>query len=481
MEIERPIPDGILLYPREQVDDYADVVPDTMTKWITSLKWWIIRMSFLENAAPRFEDHGNGFIHSSVIKNDQKVVFLSEFFHIDHHIRPQMIYKNTRWKETHLYRLYHDLFFHPTATPDIKILCATFLLRETIHENIITELVNMINDTTITMDIKWDVYDLLCNIRETRYNDEFLRRFLVTWAEEHRWERRRNPLEGIMDAHHIERGDRHIEQGDPVDTQEQHRIVQDDINITTIYDDTQNVHTSGINECVRNGLCILREEFFENDRDNLCFFVTMSEIRREMRVRSFYEKFVLERALHRIRHDKSKIPVNETVTIGMQDVLVYVWNYIRTQESEEIRRELVHRLFEELVESSGTCGSGHVSRIINTVTGYHPHVRIGIARHDHLRVVVLSVIKDLVSSADDDDDIVSAMVDPHPKGVFVSFLRAHRRDFLQKINDMMEESVGIKEINTVLQNMFPTLGMNTLSPWWTYICPLWRENKNVRK
>jgi len=52
-----------------------------------------------------------------------------------------------------------------------------------------------------------------------------------------------------------------------------------------------------------------------------------------------------------------------------QEVFTRIWNRI-IHAPEELRGELVKRLAEEVTESSGTCTSGHIERLVNVLSGY---------------------------------------------------------------------------------------------------------------
>lgn len=73
-----------------------------------------------------------------------------------------------------------------------------------------------------------------------------------------------------------------------------------------------------------------------------------------------YNKIYL--SLNRIEIDRSTYLSN-----SLSRILVKIWSYIQINEFKE---ELIKRLLQELEEMSGTCSSGFVGRLINTLSGF---------------------------------------------------------------------------------------------------------------
>ena len=73
-----------------------------------------------------------------------------------------------------------------------------------------------------------------------------------------------------------------------------------------------------------------------------------------------YNKIYL--SLNRIEIDRSTYLGN-----SLSRILVKIWSYIQINEFKE---ELIKRLLQELEEMSGTCSSGFVGRLINTLSGF---------------------------------------------------------------------------------------------------------------
>ena len=82
-------------------------------------------------------------------------------------------------------------------------------------------------------------------------------------------------------------------------------------------------------------------------------------------------------SLERIMIDTAKYEL-----LSMSDVLVLVWEYICQSEH---RDELEKRLLQELEEMDETCSTGHLSRILNILSGYFKVNTVKITFKDQLR------------------------------------------------------------------------------------------------
>ena len=88
---------------------------------------------------------------------------------------------------------------------------------------------------------------------------------------------------------------------------------------------------------------------------------------------NIHEKIYL--SLNRIEIDRSTYLGNT-----LSRILVKIWSYIQFNEFKD---ELIKRLLQELEEMSGTCSSGFIGRLINTVSGFG-ELTINISFEDQL-------------------------------------------------------------------------------------------------
>ena len=142
--------------------------------------------------------------------------------------------------------------------------------------------------------------------------------------------------------------------------------------VKTIYDNAQNVHNKELEE---TSLPIIRF-LLQVDSKNTDYSFVISEIISEIVDKEKSQKEKINLSLNRISIDRSLYHNTSLTTI-----LVKLWSYI---ESSEYKDELKKRLFEELEEMSGTCTSGFIMRLLNTLSGFEDNVSLKISYEDQI-------------------------------------------------------------------------------------------------
>lgn len=126
-----------------------------------------------------------------------------------------------------------------------------------------------------------------------------------------------------------------------------------------VYTNTENVHLvlSDANDLFR---CI---EFLKSDEDTL---YELGVIVKELEKSGLIDdKERFEKAMYRIEVDSSTFK-NDKEELRLSDVFIRLYTFIRKHEYSE---ELTKRLVEELLDSSNTCTSGYIFRLINVLSG----------------------------------------------------------------------------------------------------------------
>ncbi len=136
------------------------------------------------------------------------------------------------------------------------------------------------------------------------------------------------------------------------------------------YTDRQSVHFTGVAESVNSIMNTL-------DRDVSHKFYGYLDSFRNGLVAPLTSR--QDTALSIIRHDSS--------TLKLKSVFCLVWEEI---DKSEHKTELISRLLQELDEMSGTCCSGHASRLINVLTGFSDTIRIGVNYKEEIAGTVLA-------------------------------------------------------------------------------------------
>jgi predicted transcriptional regulator len=142
--------------------------------------------------------------------------------------------------------------------------------------------------------------------------------------------------------------------------------------VKTVYDNAQNVHHKDIEEA---SLPIIR--FLLEIKDTLSYADVISEIQLYLKTEgsSFSESQIdkIQMSLNRIAIDRSLYHNTSLTTI-----LTKLWSYINKKE------ELVKRLFEELEEMAGTCSSGFIMRLLNTLSGFEEGLSLKISYEEQI-------------------------------------------------------------------------------------------------
>lgn len=145
--------------------------------------------------------------------------------------------------------------------------------------------------------------------------------------------------------------------------------------INTIYDNAQNVHTKEVDNSIKDALEFLQSfEIMKYSGKTITFDYVekkiMELVKEEKKKLKFKkgEKYDKEEkikvAINRINMDRS---LYSKYSCTLSNILLRVWTYISGHDKET---ELQKRLLEELIEMSGTCSSGFVSRLVNTMSGF---------------------------------------------------------------------------------------------------------------
>lgn len=143
--------------------------------------------------------------------------------------------------------------------------------------------------------------------------------------------------------------------------------------VSTIYTNAQNVHDTTINKKIINTLQKLIETV-KTTRHSGEILET---------IRNKYTHIDSEK-LHKIMSSIERIMIDTAKyeTLNMSDILVLVWEYICNSEH---KHELENRLLQEFEEMDETCSTGHLSRILNVLSGYFVENSVEISFKEQLR------------------------------------------------------------------------------------------------
>jgi hypothetical protein len=131
----------------------------------------------------------------------------------------------------------------------------------------------------------------------------------------------------------------------------------------TIFDNKQNVHVKEIEKSVMNILeTICYVPIMKLNDDFINFDYVDEEIQKLINDTNDKEKILV--SLNRIRMDRT---LYSALSITLSVVMIKLWSYICSNEN---KNEMQKRLLQELEDMAGTCSSGFISRLVNTISGF---------------------------------------------------------------------------------------------------------------
>jgi len=178
-------------------------------------------------------------------------------------------------------------------------------------------------------------------------------------------------------------------------------------NIRTVYEDTQNVHNSVVNENVKKVAVNINKKALEYG--SLPNWVSVKKQILEL----FGSSTKLNKVLDRIKRD------NATYGIGLnlETIFLSIWVWINKHKDVD---ELLIRLYQEFLEMSGYCSTGHLSRLINVIQGFtdDEELAIRISQVDRCKSVVKHYLNKILG---EDEKMALQMLDKTDE--FQNFIR----------------------------------------------------------
>lgn len=437
--------------------------------------WWkefkknLTKASFLEKDALRYRDQLENLLGEKRT-GQEKMMVLARFKSLGVTIQANMLQSTIRWMEEVTSDLYLDIYHQQGTSKRIKIRIISYLLT---HNKSIPE---MGQDLTIWVeedDNDWEVFDLLTRFPHL-LNEEQNHR-VQEWAENNRYRPTRNfgMDEQLEEEYHRRRRDlenvpstiREME----IEFERWRRLER--LPIKNVYQDRQNIHNKAINSSVWSNIQILMEENLERTcLDNF------ERIEAEM---GYLDKGQTN-SLHRIYSDQSQfIHKNMKRPVTLWSVFLMVWAYRKSITEEDIQRELLQRIKEELGEMKLTCATGHLSRLVNVLVGFHPRIQIQISEADRIKGVFHSQLQNIIMEDEAVDTLLADLTNPKEEGEFHDFCKKNWDslvDHLMNHLEIKERQSLVKELKRIWENSFPTLSYSFLhpqhrKPWYRRILP----------
>ena len=128
----------------------------------------------------------------------------------------------------------------------------------------------------------------------------------------------------------------------------------------TVYNNQQNVHNKNISDSAVKGM----EKLFEMELPYVSFETFIEDVNKLTENKEKNE--LLTSSLNRLYIDRATY---SKYNVSLSGLMCKVWSFIKRQD-EEIRKELIDRTFEELIDSSAWCSTGFAHRLVNILSGY---------------------------------------------------------------------------------------------------------------
>ena len=386
---------------------------EKMDDLLSTLKLELIHMNF-PSKIPVTEDTFLGLFYA-LENEDVKLVYITKFMQLDKTIFPLMIEATRHWKYTFTFKLYTHIY-QTCRQKHTRLLCISFFLSHQKHDSdMIEELFRLMNE-----EHDYEAYDVLQRFRYSFTPAQ--QRNIHEWFEAYRF-REERPTHGET----IKNSQK------------------------TVYNDAQNVHHQEINDSLWKNINIITSNQPSISSDSFDL----------LKVQLGYLTQRQRHALFRMENDHSTFS-KKNVIIRFKDVLDHVSSYI-LQQSQDVQSELLKRVKEELDDMSGTCASGHLSRVMNCLIGFHPDIEMNIGENHRVFSILNKTIENLVLKEENNQELMTDMILPSVHGPFYTFLLDKKDIILKSVGDTTQ--LSHKELTPFLREAWDKMYPHVPSPF----------------
>ena len=362
-----------------------------------------------------------------------------------------------------------QVFCHDNTDIMKKLEIGTYIIWNSYNQYqidaVYDKIVEISNDRRYNNKIRSNAIDILMRSNNKKYMDNS-----TVLLERLRQEERRE--ENMIDIHKIRRKINNLKQhvrhipfnNDENDIELQHVLMHQIRNLqmrendiianqnrrASVYNDTQNVHNSEINDSVINiASSLVNNKSASSDMFNI-----------DEELKKYYPEYEnhkeqIDTSLNRIRTEQTKFKDGITIPMVFDKIVGIITSSVH-------KPELVKRLGEELYEMNGLCSTGHMARIVNVIQGFNDlpdELKIKINPKDEIYANIQSYISAEIQKSDNYDQLMDDMMDTgdnHKR--FVNFVSEKMRN---KVKELRKEYNGIIDETTLMLNIEDSL-MNYL-------------------
>lgn len=147
-------------------------------------------------------------------------------------------------------------------------------------------------------------------------------------------------------------------------------------NLGKIANDTQSVHSVSVTKSTNDGIFILENQEVPHKQN------TLKEIEAAW---SSNNTKRLQKVITDMKEWGSKSQVMDKNKNLYKSVLRGLWAKIKSFDDQELKNELIKRLWEECNEALGMCADGHVGRLVNVLVGFDEKFKSNISPMDYFQ------------------------------------------------------------------------------------------------
>lgn len=246
----------------------------------------------------------------------------------------------------------------------------------------------------------------------------------------------------------------------------------------SIYNNKQNVHETSIDESVKKSIEYLASipmdtkdgvylsyddvckeiitEYCKINNIDIESNLNFDNIDNEFKNNSYYDNDEYEiyeegndnkRKLELLKASLLRISLDRGLYDNFQKIeslLIKIWQIIK---SHEYKDTLISRLIEELIDMSGTCSSGHLSRLVNVLSGFEingNYMNLSINYKDEISAVVMAKINKLISELNDEkyqNDILDELLWSSNFEKRLNFNKFFRENVIKIRDELIKEYV----------------------------------------
>lgn len=196
----------------------------------------------------------------------------------------------------------------------------------------------------------------------------------------------------------------------------------------TVYNDSQNVHNTALNESVLTSLKKLHKDYYD---PNIINSLNLPE--------------EVEDSVNRIKTDISKFKGDITLFSTYQTIL----NFIDKHPIH--KQELSIRLIEELKDMKDLCATGHLSRLLNVIQGFDfdKEYKIKIDITDEVYATFSHFIQQKIIEDDKCDELLENL-SSEKKDVIFNFINNHKSELFERLKQEYK-TVEVEDIEDILE------------------------------